>query len=401
MSKYLKEGKDLFEEAQSKTISLKSSYDNSILTSKERKYNINEALVEPIKYEKPQYKEVKNTYEVLKPITKHMMELPKTVNKKVKTTNTIYNKEIIVSNEQELNQILNGNNLFQEVPLPSKSTIQNLIKDSFISYSNNNEIKLGNQNILTHSHNEYNTNINNNKNTKKEEKANVEYKNKNFIETFFHDDDIPQPTVCEGNALVFSELKENNNSKEEKNNKSIKSSESNNSSNNVKQFLDELPVENTIILSKQPNIDNMLYKSDNSGNINSFNIKANEYNKHPLKEKLSNSQVLKYNNNKINENEIKKNKGFISNINESPLPEIDINNSKNYNNNTKQKINKIKPVMELNNKTNNNKKKLYSSYFPTKYNGGNLISKTSEHINSKDNNKINLISDINKGFKNK
>mgnify|MGYP007070198160 CR=1 FL=1 len=62
-------------------------------------------------YEKPKYQEVKNTYEILKPITKQIMELPIQTKKKIKTTKTIYQKEIKEENEEELNKILNGENI--------------------------------------------------------------------------------------------------------------------------------------------------------------------------------------------------------------------------------------------------------------------------------------------------
>ena len=421
MSKYLeklKEGNGLFEEAQSKTVSLKSSHDNSTLTSKEMKYNPNEVIVQPIKYENPQYNEVKNTYEILKPITKQIMELPVQVKKKIKTAKTVYNKEIIVNNEEEINQILNGGEIFQEIPLPSKSTIQNLIKDSMVlskdSTSNDNK-KFGTKSVNEIYNNNYDyksipqsyyyskkSNINNQKKDKKEDifegQSNIEYKDKNFIETYFHDDDIPQPTVFEGNALEFSDVI--NKSKEEiidKSIKSIKSLESDDSNKNVKNLLENLPIENTVLLSKQPKInmskvqkDNMLHKSNASESSNNSNNQI-KYNKYPTNEKLYKSQALNCNN-KINNNEInnknilktsmnnyyqKDNEIFISN--EVPLPEMDINS--NYGN--KNKMNKIKPKMELNNKNKkiNNKSSLSKSTFSIKSSGGSFMS-----VNSFNNN---------------
>ena len=421
MSKYLeklKEGNGLFEEAQSKTVSLKSSHDNSTLTSKEMKYNPNEVIVQPIKYENPQYNEVKNTYEILKPITKQIMELPVQVKKKIKTAKTVYNKEIIVNNEEEINQILNGGEIFQEIPLPSKSTIQNLIKDSMVlskdSTSNDNK-KFGTKSVNEIYNNNYDyksipqpyyysnkSNINNQKKDKKEDifegQSNIEYKDKNFIETYFHDDDIPQPTVFEGNALEFSDVI--NKSKEEiidKSIKSIKSLESDDSNKNVKNLLENLPIENTVLLSKQPKInmskvqkDNMLHKSNASESSNNSNNQI-KYNKYPTNEKLYKSQALNCNN-KINNNEInnknilktsmnnyyqKDNEIFISN--EVPLPEMDINS--NYGN--KNKMNKIKPKMELNNKNKkiNNKSSLSKSTFSIKSPGGSFMS-----VNSFNNN---------------
>ena len=426
MSKYLeklKEGNGLFEEAQSKIVSLKSSHDNSTLTSKEMKYNPNEVIVQPIKYENPQYNEVKNTYEILKPITKQIMELPVQVKKKIKTAKTVYNKEIIVNNEEEINQILNGGEIFQEIPLPSKSTIQNLIKDSMAlskdSTSNDNK-KFGTKSVNEIYNNNYDyksipqsyyysnkSNINNQKKDKKEDifegQSNIEYKDKNFIETYFHDDDIPQPTVFEGNALEFSDVI--NKSKEEiidKSIKSIKSLESDDSNKNfshfyLKNLLENLPIENTVLLSKQPKInmskvqkDNMLHKSNASESSNNSNNQI-KYNKYPTNEKLYKSQALNCNN-KINNNEInnknilktsmnnyyqKDNEIFISN--EVPLPEMDINS--NYGN--KNKMNKIKPKMELNNKNKkiNNKSSLSKSTFSIKSSGGSFMS-----VNSFNNN---------------
>jgi len=45
-------------------------------------------IIKSTKYEEPKYEEVHNTYEVLKPITKHVLELP-------------IQKQIIVNNEEE------------------------------------------------------------------------------------------------------------------------------------------------------------------------------------------------------------------------------------------------------------------------------------------------------------
>lgn len=320
MSKTLekfKEEKGLFEEAQSKTISMRSSHNNSILTSKEKKYDPNEIVIQEQKIESPQYQEEENTYEVLKPITKQIMELPIQVKKKIKTTKTVYRKEIVVSNDEELNKILQGDDLFEDVPLPTKSTIQNLIKDSVILSNdtrNNNTInssiksnpnnsygyltknenkynsKYDNQNIPK-TYNPYNNNIINQPKANKEiiPEEKIVYKNKNYIETYFHDDDIPQPTVCEGNALVFSKMKESNMTQEENTNKSMQSF---NSGDNVNNLLDELPVEQTVLLSKQPKIDmskvqkdNMLHKSFTSENSKSIQESINS-NNYPSKEKV-------------------------------------------------------------------------------------------------------------------
>ena len=420
MSKTLgkfKEEKGLFEEAESKTISMRSSHNNSILTSKEKKYDPNEIVIQEQKIESPQYQEEENTYEVLKPITKQIMELPIQVKKKIKTTKTVYRKEIVVSNDEELNKILQGEDLFEEVPLPTKSTIQNLIKDSVIlsndTINNNNTVngsiksnpnnnysymtknenkynsKYDNQNILK-TYSPYNNNIINQPKANKEiiPEEKIVYKNKNYIETYFHDDDIPQPTVCEGNALVFSKMKESNMTQEENTNKSMQSF---NSGDNVNNLLDELPVEQTVLLSKQPKIDmskvqkdNMLHKSFTSENSKSIQESINS-NNYPSKEKVFRSQVLNYNyNNMNNKNDIKKLKYSLTN----PLPEMDNdinNNNNNINYGTQIKNNKIQPLMELNKKnknnkisnTNNNKTTVSKSSFQIKTSGRSFISTTS------------------------
>ena len=73
---------ELFEETESKTYSMKSSN-----TSNKMEYDDN-MIIKSTKYEEPKYEEVHNTYEVLKPITKHVLELP-------------IQKQIIVNNEEE------------------------------------------------------------------------------------------------------------------------------------------------------------------------------------------------------------------------------------------------------------------------------------------------------------
>ena len=446
MSKYLdklKEGKGLFEEAESKSVSIRSSHENSILTSKEKKYDPNEVIIQEQKIEKPQYQEVENTYEVLKPITKQVMELPVQVKKKIKTTKTVYRKEIVVTNDEELNKILQGEDLYQDDPLPSNSTIQNLIKDSVIlsnnTIKNNSVNNYNSNNNVIHNNNSYapnteilsgekkykpnydlknipKTNISENKNVINQNKSkketipeeNIVYKNKNYIETYFHDDDIPQPIVCEGNALVFSKLKESNINQEENINKSMGSF---NSSDNVKNLLDELPVEQTVLLSKQPKIDmskvqkdDMLHRSFTSENSKSNQTSSN--NNYPSKEKIFRSQALNYNYNNINkkdinENDIKKLKNsltnpqknkniYYNNLNENPLPEMDYDINNNINYATQVKNNKIQPLMELNKKNkinnNNNKTTISKSSFPMKSSGGSFMSTISIVNNPFENN---------------
>ena len=359
----------LFEEAESKTYSMKSSN-----TSNKKEYDDN-MIIKSTKYEEPKYEEVHNTYEVLKPITKHVLELP-------------IQKEIIVNNEEELNRVLNDDNLYnEEIPLPTKSTIQNLIKDSVVvSYSNNTINNNIHSNPYKSQQIKYKSNIQNkinkkseikkNENNKDIEKQSIIYKDKNYIETYFHDDDIPKPEICEGNALEFSK----------------KSIESNNSNKNIKNLLDKLPIEHTVILSKEQKIDmskvqkdNMLKKSSNS-ETNSSNIQSNIYNNKKKEKPLYyKSQAINYNNNKnyinnINNNIITnsmQNYPQKKNINEIPLPEID--NNININNEINKT--KIKPVMEISNETKTNKiiNQSRSSFISENSGNGSFVSVKSVH----------------------
>ena len=372
----------LFEEAESKTYSMKSSN-----TSNKKEYDDN-MMIKSTKYEEPKYEEVHNTYEVLKPITKHVLELPIEKKKKIKIAKTIIQKEIIVNNEEELNRVLNDDNLYnEEIPLPTKSTIQNLIKDSVVvSYSNNtinnnihsNPYKSQQIKYKSNIQNKINkkSEIKNNENNKDIEKQSIIYKDKNYIETYFHDDDIPKPEICEGNALEFSK----------------KSIESNNSNKNIKNLLDKLPIEHTVILSKEQKIDmskvqkdNMLKKSSNS-ETNSSNIQTNIYNNKKKEKPLYyKSQAINYNNNINYINNI--NNNIITNsmqnypqkkyINEIPLPEID--NNININNEINKT--KIKPVMEISNETKTNKiiNQSRSSFISENSGNGSFVSVKSVH----------------------
>ena len=466
MSKYLKnleESAGLFEEAESKTVSLHSSKNNSLMQSKGNKYNKNDIS---IKYEEPQYQEVKNTYEVLKPITKQVVELPPTQKKKIKTTKTVYQKEIIVNTDEELKKVLQDEE-YEEVPIPTKSTIQKLVNSLVVSNaskdnnslssskksdlynsqklkSKNNNYTINEQNDFINNNNDlmktqiiYNTNklstkINNhnnniisgkymnksmiqphnpklktqikkinNENIFDVQNSKISYKNKNYIETFFHDNDIPKPNVVEGTGLEFSDLK---NPEEEKIIK--KSMDSNNSNNHIKNMLDELPIEHTVLLSNQPKIDmskiqkeNMMQKSMTSEKSIISNTQStslhNKYKSQNLN--LNNNNINNFNSkiNNINQNHlINSMKNYPQKIiNEKPIPEFDIiNNSNNYNNNIinnsiKSNHTKIKPKMELpNNNTYINKININNSNinnqskmsFPTSsHQGGSFISATS------------------------
>ena len=61
-------------------------------TSNIKEYDDN-MIIKSTKYEEPKYEEVHNTYEVLKPITKHVLELPIEKKKKIKKAKLLFKKK--------------------------------------------------------------------------------------------------------------------------------------------------------------------------------------------------------------------------------------------------------------------------------------------------------------------
>ena len=113
----------------------------------------------PIKFAKPKYGEVQKTYEVLAPITKEAIQLPSKHSSKVRTTETVFAKPIVLNENMGVSTILNNNELGVDVPLPTNSVINNLIKDSVMQSGFGTDINfsnIGNSNI-----NNINNNINN------------------------------------------------------------------------------------------------------------------------------------------------------------------------------------------------------------------------------------------------
>ena len=129
------ENNNLYQGTDSIYISEVANYKNPTLLSSEMKYDEKDVIIKPAQYAKPKYREVKNTYEVLKPITKEVVELPTKRKKRIKTMEPVYTKTIIVNGKDELNQILLNNNFIENdmnVPIPTASTIKNLCKESLI-----------------------------------------------------------------------------------------------------------------------------------------------------------------------------------------------------------------------------------------------------------------------------
>ena len=104
----------------------------------------------PIKFAKPKYGEVQKTYEVLAPITKEAIQLPSKHSTKVRTTETVFAKPIVLNENMGVSTILNNNELGVDVPLPTNSVINNLIKDSVMQSGFGTDINfsnIGNSNI--------------------------------------------------------------------------------------------------------------------------------------------------------------------------------------------------------------------------------------------------------------
>ena len=104
----------------------------------------------PIKFAKPKYGEVQKTYEVLAPITKEAIQLPAKHSSKVRTTETVFAKPIVLNENMGMSTILNNNELGVDVPLPTNSVINNLIKDSVMQSGFGTDINfsnIGNSNI--------------------------------------------------------------------------------------------------------------------------------------------------------------------------------------------------------------------------------------------------------------
>lgn len=125
---------DIKQSMESINISEIANYKNPTLLSDEINYNEEDVIVKPTKYVKPKYKEVQKTYKVLKPIIHEPVTLPVKIREKVRTIDPVYNKTIVLSGEEEYNNIIEYGN--QNYPLPTQSTIQNLCKESVIGSEN-------------------------------------------------------------------------------------------------------------------------------------------------------------------------------------------------------------------------------------------------------------------------
>lgn len=150
---------------ESQILSELNDYQNPTLTSTEIQFNENDMVVKPAIYSEPKYIKKKEVHETLKPISNEVKFLPTKTKQKVKTLDTFYNKTIILSENDDVNQILQNNQMFEQQinpPLPTQSTIANLCKDSVLisssSSSNYNPSQQQTNNFQTQS--DYNNLIN-------------------------------------------------------------------------------------------------------------------------------------------------------------------------------------------------------------------------------------------------
>ena len=414
---------------ESQIMSELNNYTNPSLTSSEIQFDENKMIVKPAKYAEPRYIKEKEVYEVLKPVTKQIVQLPTKKKQKVKTTKAVIKEAIVISEDDDLNKILQDNKIFGseiDAPLPTQSIIQNLCKESIISSSNNqsynyqseldnnlldknnyqskiidtnyydnqsknqnqysSKIKTSNNNNTTNikysntnNNNNYqlsnssnypntnininneqnisnsyvNKNINKNANQLRIPNINKDYhqskiqmskipymniskeggfaqkkivqkyplynnnnattfsSNKNYIETYFHDDDIPLPTVYEGDALKNTDIKP---SLKNDNEKDIKYSlnEKNNEENVKNSYKNSNNIENNSVnktinknINESYNINkNSIEKMNKSTKINNINDTDDDINNNI---DINNNNINNININNINDiNEISK-----------------------------------------------------------------------------------------------
>ena len=126
---------------ESQILSELNDYQNPTLTSTEIQFNENDMIVKPPIYSEPKYIKKKEVHETLKPISNEVKILPTKTKQKVKTLETFYNKTIVLSENDDVNQILQNNQMLEQQinpPLPTQSTIANLCKDSVLIPSSSN-----------------------------------------------------------------------------------------------------------------------------------------------------------------------------------------------------------------------------------------------------------------------
>lgn len=290
---------------ESQVISDLNNYTNPTLKASEILFDETKMIVNPVQYAEPKYIKEKQIYEERKKVIKEVVQLQPKNKKKVKTVKTIINKPIVISENEDLDKFLKENKFFNqvEVPIPTKSTIQNLLEESLISSQNswqlNNSQKSNNSKI--NKSNESGAFI---------EKTEIISKNpsivnntKNNKETYFPDEQIPKPTIYEGDKVKNFEGKSslknngNNNYIEDKYNSVNKKSIENNINNSIKSSN-----------NKTSNINESHNNNKNSVKHGNISIKSNnniEINNNIKKESINSNNNINNDNNNFSKKESK------------------------------------------------------------------------------------------------
>ena len=114
---------------ESQILSELNNYTNPALTSSEIQFDEEKMIVNPVKIAQPKYIKKNEIYEENKPIMKGAYQFPDKEKQKVKTTKPIVQKTIVITENDDIDKILQDSTIFgskMEVPLPTQSTIQNL-----------------------------------------------------------------------------------------------------------------------------------------------------------------------------------------------------------------------------------------------------------------------------------
>ena len=173
---------------------------NSIIKNME-----GDTIDRPIKFAKPKYLDVQKTYEELDPIRNKTIIMPTKQSNKIRTTEPVFQKPIILGENASISQVFNGNELEnQDIPLPTNSVINNLIKDSLIQ-SQTASYKQEIPEIMK-SKNKYQTNY-----ELKIRQSEAEKYKKSMAKQSMNlkTSDIPNPDVYEGQGLQYSSIQNN------------------------------------------------------------------------------------------------------------------------------------------------------------------------------------------------
>ena len=198
----------------------------------------------PIKFAKPKYTDVQKTYEELDPIKKKTIILPPKQSTKIRTMEPVFQKPIVLDENTGISAIYNNNDLAQDVPLPTTSVINNLIKDSVMQSQTS-----FNPEILQ-SQNQYQT-----KYEEKIRQSEQQKYNKSMAKQSFNQkgSEIPQPEVFEGEGLKYSQ---------------------NDKKSSIKPSINDVNKQQSI---KQSNMKNSNYPQNNNISVNQTNLQSQKF----------------------------------------------------------------------------------------------------------------------------